>query len=37
MIRKLLSPWTDATHIAIGVARYWLDYAEMICDAVEEG
>lgn len=36
MIRKILSPWADATHIAIEWTRYWLDYAEMIADAVED-
>lgn len=36
MIRQILSPWVDATQIGIAWARYWLDYAEMICDSVED-
>jgi hypothetical protein len=35
LVRVLASPWVDATRFSIEWSRYWLDYAEHACDAVE--
>ena len=35
LLRVLLQPFIDATHLAVEWNRYWCDHAEHVADAIE--